>query len=134
MTASFYACFRSVAPRAASSRSKVPHEFGRRNRWKTLKHLAYQRSSLRIGCKPPSALENIAERWCSADIEAAAHQGSLLVPSPVSRQLALELCEGEQDIENKPAHGIGSIKGLRHADEAGSIFFKRFDQADEIAE
>ena len=69
--------------------------------------------------QPPTPRINIvAEDRVAAGPLALASGGGDLVPSALADDLALELGEGQQDVQRQAPHGRSRIEGLRHGDEA----------------
>ena len=60
--------------------------------------------------------------------------GGDLVADALGRHLALELGEGEQDVQCQPPHGCGGVERLRHRDEGHAIAVKHLDQLGEVGE
>src|SRR5690606_31263996 len=60
--------------------------------------------------------------------------GRDLVAYPFGDDLALELRERQQDVEGQPAHAVGSVERLGHADERGTRAVEDLDDLREVRE
>ena len=76
----------------------------------------------------------IAKREGAAHPEALLLRGRDLVADPFARDLALELGEGEQDVEGEPPHAGRGREGLRDRDEADGMALEDLDHAREVGE
>ena len=76
----------------------------------------------------------IAERHHAADPDALLLGGGDLVADALSRDLALELGEGQQHVEGQSPHAGGGVEGLGDRDERDAVGVERFDQLGEIGE
>ena len=59
-----------------------------------------------------AVLDVVAERRAAAHPHALASGGGELVADALADHLALELGEGQQDVERQPAHRGGGVEGL----------------------
>ena len=79
-----------------------------------------------------AVLDVIAERHEPAHPHALLARGGELVPDALADDLALELGEGEQDVEGQPAHGGRGVEGLGDADEGDVVAIEHLDQLGKI--
>src|ERR1700741_5399080 len=73
--------------------------------------------------EPPS-LGKVPERKVAAHPKALLLGGGDLVPYPFSRDLTLELREGEEHVERKAPHGTRGVELLGHRDEGDALGVK----------
>ena len=81
-----------------------------------------------------AVLQPVAERDIAAHPHALLARGGELVADALADHLALELGEGEQDVQRQPAHGGGGVEGLGHRDEGDVVGVEHLDQLGEIHE
>lgn len=82
----------------------------------------------------PSIGDVVAERRRAArPLAALLHRGNL-VADAVGNHLALELCESQQDIQDKASHAVGGIERLGDRHERDTKPVENIDQADEIGQ
>ena len=79
-------------------------------------------------------LDVVAERRPAAHPHALLAGGRELVPDALADDLALELGEGEQDIQRQPAHRGGGVEGLGDRDEGHALPVEHLDQLGEVHE
>ena len=60
--------------------------------------------------------------------------GGDLVADALARDLALELGEGQQDVQGQPPHGRRGVEGLGDRDERHAVFIEKLDELGEIGE
>ena len=60
--------------------------------------------------------------------------GCDFVSDAFGSHFALELCEGQQDVQRKPAHGCRCIEGLRNRHKGTISFLKTINQFGEVSE
>ena len=79
-------------------------------------------------------MDVVAQRWHTAHPHALALGGGDLVPDPLARYLALELCEGQQDVECKASHRSRGVELLRDSYEGDAVRIEQFDHLGEVGE
>ena len=79
-------------------------------------------------------LGDIADRCVAPHPQALALGGGDLVPDALAGDFALELREGEQDVERQPPHGIGRIELLGDRDERHPVGIEQLDHLREVRE
>ena len=88
---------------------------------------------LRVGDQPP-VLDVVAERRDTAHPQPLALAGRNLVADALAGHLALELGEGEQDVQHQPPHGGGGVELLGDRDEGHPVALEHLDHAREVGE
>ena len=88
---------------------------------------------MRVGDEP-SVVDVIAERRDSAHPQPLALAGGDLVADALAGHLALELGEGQQDVEHQPPHGGGGVELLGDRDEGDPVALEHLDHAREVGE
>ena len=79
-----------------------------------------------------AVLDVVAERHEAAHPHALLPGGGKLVADALADDLALELREGEQDVERQPAHRGRGVERLRDADEGDVVAIEHLDQLGKI--
>ena len=116
----------------------VPVEFLRQGLHRAMREIAGEdlAHGFRLARQHDHALvhRRIAERHRPANPDALALGGRDLVAHPLADDLALELGEGQQDVEREPAHAGRGIEGLCHRHEGHRVSIEQLDQLGEIGE
>ena len=81
-----------------------------------------------------AVLQPIAERDITTHPHALLARRGELVPDALADHLALELGEGQQDVQRQPAHRGRGAEGLGHRDEGDVVGVEHLDQLREIHE
>ena len=76
----------------------------------------------------------IPERHGAAHPHALLLRGRDLVADAFAGHLALELGEGQQNVQREPSHAAGRVEGLGDRDEADLVLFEDFDHAGKIGQ
>src|SRR5215207_4233292 len=84
--------------------------------------------------RPSRSASPIPERHLAAHPEALALGGRDLVADALARDLALELGEGEKDVQGEPAHAARGVEGLGDRDEGDAVRVEELDQLGEVRE
>ena len=70
-------------------------------------------------------IEVVAQHGCATGPFAFATRGGHLVARAFGDDLALELGEGQQDVEDEASHGGRGVKLLRDADKGDAVLLER---------
>src|ERR1019366_7163748 len=82
-----------------------------------------------------SAIADVVAQWRHpAHPHSLALGGGDLVPDPLARYLALELGEGQQDVERKSAHRGGRVELLGDRNKRNAVRVEQFDHLGEVGE
>ena len=85
----------------------------------------------RVDDQPPG-LDVVAQGRLAAHPQAFLLRRGDLVPDALARELALELGEGEQDMEGEPSHRGGGVERLGHRDERHIMPVEDLDEPGKI--
>src|SRR5271167_2794925 len=82
----------------------------------------------------PAIMDVVAKRWHTAHPHALALGGGDLVSDPLARYLALELREGQQDVEREPAHRGRRVELLGDCNKRNALRVEQLDHLGEVGE